>query len=97
MNVSGTFKITVQGDPKTGTDAYTFQLQVSARVRQIDPVFRFEETNFQRITYILVWSGVPQNLVAVDQAQKYIAERMGKSFRRWTYSIELNYEEKGGV
>ena len=97
MEIAGSFKITVQGNPKVWTDAYTFSLQLSPRVMQIDPLFKFDESNFQKITYILKWWGVPMNLMAIDRAQAYIKVNISKYFNAWTYEIIVKYEEKGGV
>ena len=56
MAYSGTFSITVSGDPIKESSILGFEAQVQNRALRVDENVVLDERNFKRMTYVMKWT-----------------------------------------
>ena len=96
MAYSGTFSIEVTGDPRTGSSIVTFEARIHGRALMIDENVKMEERNFQRITYTIIWSGIPKNMVALTKTWDTLISIIDVNLTRWSFVVKVDLIEKEG-
>jgi len=96
MAYSGTFSITVSGDPIKESSILGFEAQVQNRVLRVDENVELDERNFMRLTYTMKWTGIPKNMVALSNVWSTIKRIIDAYLEKWSYKINIDLVEREG-
>lgn len=96
MAYTGTFSITVYGEPRSESSVIIFVAQMHNRVLRIDEKAVLTERSFQRLSYTLIWTGTPKNMIAVSEAGMTISRIIEKYLTKWSYDIVIELVENAG-
>ena len=90
-------KIEISGAALPGKDITVFERRVHQRVLNIAPEAKNESYNFARLEYRFVWTAEKFDLNKIDSLRKQIKRLIDDFLDKWTYGINIDYKESGGV
>ncbi len=79
------FKMIISGDPKTEVAIDRIIRKVHTGVIRVDPEAIFEHTNFARISYRLIWTGITRVMGEVDNVHRTALRQDGRIFCRFRF------------
>lgn len=93
---SGTFIITVSGDPRKDSSIISISSQIQSRALRIDKNVSMSERNFMRKTYTLEWTGIPKDMRALSSLWYTLQRIIGLYLENWSYDIKVKMVETEG-
>jgi len=90
-------KIEISGTALNGKDIEVFERRVHQRIIANAPAAKNESYNFARLNWRFVWTAEKFDINKVDSLDKYIRRLINDFLDKWTYGINIDYIESGGV
>lgn len=90
-------KIEISGAALNGKDITVFERRVHQRVLTIAPEAKNASYNFARLEWRFEWTAEIFDINKVDLLNKYIKRLINEFLDKWTYGINIDYIESGGV
>ncbi len=90
-------KIEISGTALNGKDIEVFERRVHQRVIAIAPAAKNESYNFARLEWRFVWTVESFEIDKIDTLHGNIKRLINDFLDKWTYGINIDYIESGGV